>query len=121
MRVLLVDDQPLNLELLKALCKATKVDAEIASDGLDAVEKATQEQFAFVIMDIHMPKMDGIEATRLIKEKLSEEGRNTKIIGLTADTSEETQQRGLQAGMSRIIFKPIDMKTFIDAIELKLN
>ena len=121
MRVLLVDDQPLNLELLKALCRAVKVDAETANDGFDAVEKASNEDFAFVIMDVHMPRMDGIEATRRIKEKLAAANRSTKVIGLTADKSEETMLQCLDAGMIRVVFKPIDMKTFVDIMELKLS
>lgn len=112
MKVLLVDDAPMNLELLKALCRAMRVEAEIATDGREAVEVANQQEFELVIMDIHMPRMDGIEATRLIKENLRSQGRSTKVVGLTADNDPDLHQKGLEAGMSRVIIKPIDVPTF---------
>ena len=76
-----------------------------AKNGLEAVEKFRQQQLDVILMDVHMPIMDGIEATRKIRE-LEGPIRHTPIIALTADTMKGEQERCFQAGMDEFLSKP---------------
>jgi CheY-like chemotaxis protein len=90
--------------------------AVVARNGTSAIELAGREAFDVILMDLHMPDMDGVEATERIRKLPLP--RFPRIIALTADVSERSRERFAQAGIHAIIGKPILMKTLRDALAL---
>lgn len=113
--VLLVDDDPINRDVGQALLARLGHEAEVASSGAIAVELARSGRFDVVLMDVHMPEMDGIATTRLIRELPLE--HPPRIIALTADMSERTRERLQSNGMHACISKPITLQTVQSALQ----
>jgi signal transduction histidine kinase/ActR/RegA family two-component response regulator len=105
-KVLLVEDNPLNQHVASAILKTKSCTADIANDGLEAIEKLTTEHYDIVLMDIQMPNMDGLKATRVIRGEL--ELTDLPIIGLSANAHDEDIEKALDSGMDSYITKPID-------------
>ena len=103
-RVLLVEDEPINREIAHMLLSDLQLDVQTAGDGKEAVELATQTDYDLIIMDLQMPEMDGLEATR----RLRDAGCQIPIIALTANAFAEDRQRCLAAGMNDFLSKPLD-------------
>ena len=104
--VLLVEDNVVNQKVACRLLERTGIRVTIAENGQEALEKLARETFDLVLMDIQMPVMDGITATREIRSQ--ERFRNLPIIALSANSQEEDRKRCLAAGMNTYISKPID-------------
>ncbi|MCO1334918.1 response regulator [Microbulbifer sp. OS29] len=104
-RVLAVDDHSANRRLVGELLRAQDVEVVIAASGDEALQHWHQGPFDLVFMDIQMPRMDGIEATRLIRER--ETGQRTPIIALTAHAGAEEKARLLSAGLDDYLSKPV--------------
>ena len=109
-RILLVDDNEINREVVKAMLEPTKIIIEEASDGQEAVNMVLASSYDLILMDSHMPVMSGEEATAQIRknEKRSASKRHIPIIALTADAISGVRERLLQSGMDDYIQKPID-------------
>lgn len=107
-RVLLVDDSDVVRDVTRALLEDAGVVVEEAHDGVAAVRllQADPARYAMVLMDIHMPALDGIAATRLIRESLGE--RMPPIVAFTAQASEQERRNCLEAGMLDHVSKPVD-------------
>ncbi|MDA9411167.1 hybrid sensor histidine kinase/response regulator [Bradyrhizobium sp. CCBAU 45384] len=115
LRVLLVDDDPINCEVGEAILTRLGHRAAIASNGAAAVALAGSQPFDVVLMDLHMPDMDGVEtATRIRQLPLRPMPR---IIVVTADASPSTRQRLASAGISKVVSKPILIGALREAIE----
>lgn len=115
LRVLVVDDNPINQAVAQAILEAAGAVAETADDGVQALERLSEAGFDVVLMDVHMPKMDGIEAVRRIR--LGEAGDpRVPIIALTGDAapSEEARLRGL--GFDALQQKPIQPAGLLGSI-----
>lgn len=112
LRVLVVDDNDINLEVAKAMLEAEGLLVEVAIDGLEAVEKVTTQSFDAVFMDMQMPVMDGLEATRKIRALALKTGAEAllhlPIIAMTANAMVEDRKLCLEAGMSDHLTKPIE-------------
>ena len=107
-KLLIVDDSPENRLLLKVFLKQYPVQVDEAADGAQAVARLRTEHYDLVLMDVHMPVMDGLSATRAIRRQEHERGlRATTILALTADDSEQDKQDTLQAGCNAHLVKPI--------------
>jgi PAS domain S-box-containing protein len=113
-RILLVDDEPSNRFVASNWLAQMGLSVVTAEHGLDAVERASRESFDAVLMDLHMPRMDGIEATRLIRANLG--AKAPPIIALTALAMEHHRQGCLDAGMADHITKPVDPEQLADLL-----
>ncbi len=104
--ILAVDDNPANLQLVGELLSGLGMDVTLASDGKQAIEIADRQIFDMVFMDLQMPIMDGIEATKVIRSR--EVGkRRTPIVALTAHAMSEQKSQLLLAGMDDYLSKPV--------------
>ncbi|MBW5434667.1 response regulator [Bradyrhizobium canariense] len=115
LRVLLVDDDPVNCEVGEAMLKRLGHHATIATNGASAIALARDHAFDIILMDLHMPDMDGVEAASRIRKL----GLPTmpRIIAVTADMSRRARERLADAGIARIVSKPILINALREAIE----
>jgi PAS domain S-box-containing protein len=122
-RILLAEDDPLIQNIVTLMLAQRGWQAETAKTGLDAVEKWKSGNFDLILMDLQMPEMNGLEATRTIREKESEGNKHTCIIGLTAHARREVIDDCLKVGMNSVLTKPIQTKELSSAIDdcLELN
>lgn len=106
-RILLAEDNRLNQMVAVGILKNLGHRVEVAEDGLKVLEKLEQQRFDAILMDIQMPNMDGIEATRAIREKEQLTGTHVAIVALTANSMKGDCERYLAAGVDGYISKPI--------------
>ena len=104
-RVLLVDDNAMNRQLGETLLRIMGCEVELAASGEEAVAAAAEHAFDIILMDVHMPRMDGLEAARAIKAQ-GGSGSETPIVAMSADVMPGSIERCLQAGMVDHIAKP---------------
>lgn len=114
-RVLLVEDNPVNRLLAMALLKRLGVAAEAVETGEAAFEWVQARRFDLVFMDMRLPGMDGLEATRRIRAA-EQGGRRTPIVALTANASAADKRACLAAGMDDFLVKPVDQDGLSDVI-----
>ncbi|MEO5342717.1 MAG: ATP-binding protein [Gammaproteobacteria bacterium SHHR-1] len=105
-RILLVEDNPVNQELVSELLAQQEIEVQVADDGQQALQALARETFDGVLMDCQMPVMDGFEATRRIREQ--EALRQLPVIALTANTLKGDKDKVLAVGMNDHIGKPIN-------------
>jgi len=113
-RILVVDDDPLNREVACLLLQEAELATEVATNGQEAVEHLQTHPVALILMDMQMPVLDGISATRAIR---SREGANrTPILAMTANAFDEDRERCLEAGMDDHLGKPLEPDDFLKKI-----
>jgi PAS domain S-box-containing protein len=113
-RILVCEDDPIGREIATELLAAVGLAVETAADGLEAVRKVLQSPPALVLMDMQMPLMDGIEATRQIRA--AEAGARLPIVALTANGFDDDRVRCLEAGMNGFATKPLAPEALYDAV-----
>ena len=113
--ILIVEDEPRNLKLLRDLLQRFGYEILEASDGEQGVKLAGEKIPDMILMDIMMPKMDGLEATRIIKA--DEKTKHIPIIALTSYAMKGDREKTIEAGCDGYIAKPIDIKEVLKAIE----
>ena len=118
-RLLIVDDEPLNRQLLREILEPLGVELQQASNGQEALLAVAQARPALVWMDIRMPVLDGMEATRRIRAL--PDGQTIKIIALTAHALEEERQAILQAGCDEVLRKPFTLQDIQSALTRHLG
>ncbi|MFT6139434.1 MAG: PAS domain S-box-containing protein [Psychromonas sp.] len=114
-RVLLAEDNPANQMVIKSILEFAKLRVDVVSNGYEAVEALRNLPYDIVLMDISMPEMDGMSATRAIR-KLSCAASQIPIIALTAHTLSGDKERFINAGMDDYIGKPINRATALNCI-----
>ena len=107
MKILLVEDDRMNQFVMKQFFKKWNASIEVAENGKIAIDKLSAEVYDLVLMDVHMPVMDGFEATRIIRDRSSSViDHQVPVIALTADVNNETRTRVREAGMNDFVTKP---------------
>jgi len=113
-RILVVEDNEMNMQLFEYLLEESGFEIVKATTGEEALRLAAQEKPDLILMDIHLPGMDGLSVVRELKAGGEMEG--VPILALTAHAMRGDKDRFLQAGCDGYISKPIDVKTFIPSI-----
>ena len=117
LRVLVAEDNPVNQELVLHLLERRGHSVIVAENGKQAIVALEKHKFDFVLMDIQMPEMGGIEATEEIRGKEKRDGGHIPIFAMTAHAMRGDRERCLAAGMDGYIPKPIDPKSFLQIVE----
>jgi len=115
LKVLLAEDNPVNQKVALGLLDRLGYRADLAANGRQAVAKAEQQPYDLILMDLQMPEMDGLEASRLIRSRLPA-GRQPKIIALTANAMQGDRELCLAAGMDDYVAKPVKLAEIAAAI-----
>jgi CheY-like chemotaxis protein len=115
-RLLLAEDDLTIQDVLGQMLKRVNYDVDIAADGLKMIEMWEKGGYDLVLMDIQMPGLNGLEATRAIREKERERGGHIPIVAMTAHSRREDEERCLAAGMDAYISKPINFKMCLKII-----
>jgi PAS domain S-box-containing protein len=104
MRILLAEDNLVNIMVARQLLAKWEVNLQVAKNGLEVLEILEKDTFDLILMDLHMPEMDGLEATNHIRKS----GKMLPIIALTADALAETKEQATKAGMNDFVTKPFN-------------
>ncbi|HEY0634141.1 MAG TPA: ATP-binding protein [Gammaproteobacteria bacterium] len=115
LKILLVEDNEINRRAASALLTLEGCEVQTANDGLDALAVLASQTFNVVLMDIHMPGIDGLETTRRLR-KMAGTMAHVPVIALTADITQENLQECLQVGMDAVLTKPISLAKLREAL-----
>ncbi|MEM7533402.1 MAG: response regulator [Chloroflexota bacterium] len=116
LRLLLVEDNVINQKVALQILKRIGYRADVAANGLEAIQAVQRQVYDVLLMDVHMPEMDGLEATRYIRQYISVH-RQPYILAMTADAMEGYREICLQAGMDDYITKPVRINELTDGLE----
>jgi CheY-like chemotaxis protein len=118
-KVLVVEDNELNAEILIEILKGESFEVDYAENGKVAVEKFTDSEVGeldAILMDIQMPVMDGYEATRTIRSLDREDAKTIPIFACTANSFQEDREKAVASGMNQFLTKPIDVNVLLQKL-----
>ena len=118
-RILVAEDVQVNAEIMKMLLTMEGMESESADNGKIAVQKFEESEpgyFDAVLMDMRMPEMDGLEATRIIRALDREDAKTIPIVALTANAFDEDVQRSIQAGLNAHLSKPVEPELLYETL-----
>jgi len=113
-KVLMVEDNVINIMLTKEMLKKIGYDYDVAENGQESIEKLKQNRYDVILMDLQMPIMGGCEATKIIRKELD---ANIPIIALTAASLPQDKENAFSSGMNDYILKPISFNELQETIE----
>ena len=119
MNILVAEDNDINWEIISTMLSMFKISSERAENGricVEKIQKAKQGSYQLIFMDIQMPEMNGLDATRAIRKLEDPWASSIPIIAMTADAFSENVAECLEAGMNGHIAKPVDIKLVIKEI-----
>ena len=122
--ILLAEDVDVNAEIMMMVLSSRQIEAERAENGKVAVEMFRDHEEGYydaILMDMRMPEMDGLEATRIIRAMDREDSKVIPIIALTANAFDEDVQRSLQAGLNAHLSKPVQPESLFETLELYIG
>ncbi len=109
MRLLIVDDTPMNLQVIAGLLKRTKMHIDVATSGAECIEKFGNDHYDLVFLDYRMPKMNGIETLEEMRNRFPEKFEKTPVISLTASAVSGDKERMIRAGFTDYLPKPVNI------------
>ena len=115
LRILMAEDNPVNLKIGRRFLAKLGYDPDVAGDGVEAVEAAERQPYDLILMDVQMPRMDGLEAARLIRDK---DGPSSEsfIIALSAGVMLEEREAAAEAGMDDFLAKPLRLPELVQML-----
>jgi CheY-like chemotaxis protein len=119
-QILLVEDNSLNQRITGHVLKKLGLTADVAQDGASGVDLVRKTNYDLILMDIHMPVMDGVEATRIIRSELRNR-EDIRIIGLTASSIQSDHDSFVKAGMDEVMIKPLKLESLQEKISEWFN
>ncbi|MBO6575221.1 MAG: response regulator [Rhodothermales bacterium] len=114
LRILVAEDNPINRKVMQLLLRRLGYEADIAVDGQQAVEMATAKVYDAILMDLHMPRMGGIEATEAIVTRLDPAPR---VVAVTADVTQQAKEECQRVGMAAYLTKPVDSNLLLHELK----
>ena len=117
LRILVAEDNPVNQKVALMLLKRLGYRADVAANGIEALQALRQIPYDVVLMDVRMPEMDGLEATRRIVAEWPDEEKRPCVVALTADVTRAKQEECKAAGMKGFLTKPVDRDQLAQVIE----
>ncbi|UFS69305.1 response regulator [Geomonas sp. RF6] len=117
MRILIAEDDAVLGHMIATLLSRREIPFRVVKDGEGAVAAWKEGGFDIILMDLQMPHVDGIDATKLIREEEAARGGHVTIIAMTAHALEKDREECLRAGMDDYVTKPIDFDEFIALLE----
>jgi len=115
LRILLAEDNVVNQKLALRLLHQMGYRADLASNGIEAVESVQRQNYDVVLMDVQMPEMDGLEASRQINARLKPNAR-PRIVAMTANAMQGDREMCIAAGMDDYLTKPIRVERLVEAL-----
>jgi PAS domain S-box-containing protein len=116
-RVLVAEDNPTNQQVAVGMLEMLGYQAEVARDGLEALEALSKGSYAAVLMDVQMPKIDGYAATAEIRRREETEGRHVPLIAMTANALRGDREKALEAGMDDYVSKPVKSEELAEVLK----
>lgn len=117
-KILIVEDDPINQEVAKDILESVGLNVTIADDGEKSLELLKSHQYELILMDIQMPNMDGLEATKQIRANIS---KDVPIIALTANAMSEDRDLCFKAGMNDFLTKPFEVNLLLNMLAIWLK
>lgn len=114
MKVLLAEDNLVNQQVAVLMLNNLGISTSVAANGHEVLQAVKREHFDLIFMDVHMPRMDGLEATRLLKSRLGD--KMPPVVALTANVLDEDREQCAEVGMSAFIAKPIQVQELLDVL-----
>jgi CheY-like chemotaxis protein len=123
LKILVVDDNQINLMIISKQLEIAIIDPEIhvANDGIEAIEKLKTNNYDLILMDLMMPNLGGIAATKIIRNESDEKTKSTPIIALTANVEENSINECFASGMNNYLSKPFDIKDLLQKINIVIG
>ena len=115
LRTLLAEDNPINQKVAQHTLDRLGYRADVAANGLEVLEACSHKAYDVVLMDLHMPEMDGAEAARLLRHRFPED-QMPAIVAVTADAMQGDRERCLQAGMDHYVSKPLRIEDLVQVL-----
>lgn len=120
-KVLIIDDMIINQMLLSSQLAALDVDSDVTSNGKDGLLLYAKNEYDLILVDQHMPDMDGYETFDELKKIFEKEGKTVPVVCETADDSEEGRKQLMDAGFSDVLVKPLDFSELHDMMEREIG
>ncbi len=118
LRILLAEDNTVNQKLALRLLQQMGYRADLAGNGIEAIESVARQTYDVVLMDVQMPEMDGLEATReIVKRWPGPQSRRPRIVAMTANAMQGDRETCLAAGMDDYVVKPIRVEALVEALK----
>ena len=121
LRVLLAEDNDVNIFFMKQLFKRWKIQAHFAENGQYALDQMQNNDYDVILMDMYMPEMDGLTATKNIRQLPDTQKASTYIIALTASVSDELQQKVKESGINDFLQKPFQLEELRQKLEIAIS
>ena len=120
-KILIVEDNVINVKVAQNFMKIWRLEADVANDGEAALELIKANEYSLVLMDLHMPKMDGYEATAAVRSWQEDRYQKLPIVALSASALEEYKEQAISVGMNDYLCKPFKPDDLFGIIEKNAN
>jgi CheY-like chemotaxis protein len=117
MKILVAEDNAVNAMVLTRFLSKWKIESDVVNDGAKAVNMINKNDYDIILMDLQMPVMDGMEATKIIRQSTSEKVKSLNVVAFTADALVDTRNKLIEIGFDHYITKPFNPEQLFKYLE----